>query len=239
MQPDFFAPPTISPDLEDSPAVVDAAYLDEVVEAIVRHPVVAVDVETTGLDYMRDQLHGVAISAGDRDWYVTGPALPAFMPTLAEISKREYGKLWVGHNIKFDMHFLSRYGFLPSHIADTMIAQWLVDENLELGLKALAHSRLGITDLPSFNDLLKDAKKVQKKKKMADVSIFDLPLAPLATYAARDTRLTLNLWDLLQHDLDQESMNNIFWEMRCSRHVCSWSRTACTSGQCCRPAQGV
>ena len=55
-------------------------------------------------------------------------ALPAFLPVLTEISQRE-NKLWVGHNIKFDSHFLGRYGFRPERMADTMIAQWLVDEN--------------------------------------------------------------------------------------------------------------
>ena len=45
-----------------------------------------------------------------------------------------------------------------------------------------------------------------------DVSIYDVDLAKLATYAARDTRLTLKLWDVLQYDLAQESMTDLFWK---------------------------
>ncbi len=105
-------------------------------------------------------------------------------------------RLTVGHNIKFDIHFLMRKGIKPARIADTMIAAYLCDENRELGLKPLSHSVLGMADLPSFGDLLKEAKKKMSAKKMSDVSIYDVDLAQLAAYAARDTRLTLKLWDV-------------------------------------------
>ena len=117
----------------------------------------------------------------------------------------------MGHNIKFDLHFLVKHGFRPTRIADTMIAQWLCDENMELALKSLAVTRLGYQELPEFKDLLMEAKKRLGRKKVADVTIYDVDLVKLAEYAARDTRLTYDLWQKLVYDLDQEGMTDIFW----------------------------
>ena len=104
---------------------------------------IGLDVETTGLDYMRDQLHGIAVSTPVQDWYITGNALPACISPLAEIVANPK-RLTVGHNIKFDLHFLMRKVSSLPRIADTMIAAYLCDENRELGLKPLAHSVLGM-----------------------------------------------------------------------------------------------
>ena len=196
--------------MSGSPAVVDPAQLPDILNHLDRVDVIGLDVETTGLDYMRDQLHGIAVSTPVQDWYITGSALPASFAPLAEIASNPK-RLTVGHNIKYDLHFLMRKGIKPARIADTMIAAFLCNENRELGLKPLAHSVLGMTDLPSFGDLLKEAKKKRKARKMSDVSIYDLDLAQLATYAARDTSLTLKLWDVFQYDLERESMTEIFW----------------------------
>lgn len=213
MQPGLFTSIQEAPqiiDLNDCPAVVDPNQLPDILNHLDRVDTIALDVETTGLDYVRDQLHGIAVSTPVQDWYITGQALPAVINPLAEIVAHPH-RLIIGHNIKFDLHFLMRNGIKPARIADTMVAAYLCDENRELGLKPLAHSVLGIADLPSFSDLLKDAKKRLKAKKLADVSIYDVDLPLLATYAARDTRLTLKLWDVMQYELNQEGMTEIFW----------------------------
>jgi hypothetical protein len=196
--------------LSNGPAVVDPNLLPDILNQLDRVDTIALDVETTGLDYMRDQLHGIAVSTPVQDWYITGQAMPAAIPHLAEIVANP-NKLTVGHNIKFDLHFLTRQGIKPARIADTMIAAYLCNENRELGLKPLAHSVLGMADLPSFGDLLKDAKKKMRAKKLADVTIYDVDLALLSTYAARDTRLTLKLWEVMQYELSKEGMTEIFW----------------------------
>jgi DNA polymerase I len=136
-------------DLGNCPAMTDPDCLPEILNHLDRVETIALDVETTGLDYICDQLHGIAVSTSEHDWYITGNALPAVLSPLAEIVARP-DKLTVGHNIKFDLHFLMRKGIKPARIADTMIAAYLCDENRELGLKPLAHSMLGMADLPSF-----------------------------------------------------------------------------------------
>ena len=199
-------------DITDFRSTLDPANLEPILAAMRQSTIVAIDTETTGLDYMRATLHGVSIATADQQWYICGPALPYLLPELAELSQ-DPEKLWVGHNLKFDLHFLTPHGFYPKKMADTMLAQWLVDENMELALKSLAHTRLGYpADLPEFNDLLLEAKKRLKKKRKADVTIYDIPVHKLGEYAARDTRLTYDLWMLLVYDLEKEGQTEIFWE---------------------------
>ena len=191
-------------------AIVNPDSLPEILEKLRQSPVVAIDTETTGLDIMRDHLHGVSFATATEDWYITGPALYPLLSELRDLSG-DPEQLWLAHNLKFDMHFLVKFGFEPVKYADTMIAQWLVDENSELALKTLATTRLGYYDLPGFKDLLMEAKKKLGRGKMEDVTIYEVDLEKLAEYAARDTRLTYELWQKLVYDLDQEDQADIFW----------------------------
>ena len=206
----FEPEPPAFPTEDIGKALVNPASVPAVLEKIKASPIVAVDTETTGLDIMRDQLHGVSFAIKDEDWYITGPALYSLLAELPKLTGNPE-QLWVGHNIKFDLHFLVKHGFRPTRIADTMIAQWLCDENMELALKSLAVTRLGYQELPEFKDLLMEAKKRLGRKKVADVTIYDVDPVKLAEYAARDTRLTYDLWQKLVYDLNQEAMTDVFW----------------------------
>lgn len=187
--------------------------VDELLPRLLAAPLLAVDVETTGLDFKRAQLHGVSIADADGEWYVCGEGMFHLLPALVEMSQ-DPGKTFVLHNAKFDLHFLVPHGFRPINMVDTLVAQWLVDENLELGLKSLAYTRLNYQgELLEFKDMQRAVKRVLKKKKMEDVTVYDIPVEVFAKYAATDTRLTYDLWKLLQYDLDQEGMTQIFYEI--------------------------
>jgi DNA polymerase-1 len=177
--------------------------------------VIAFDTETTGLDFMRDSVHGVSFATDtdrEHEWYVCGEALAACMEGVRGMW-RNPNKLFVGHNVMFDVHMLYNHLSVPAHYADTQVAQWLVNENEKLGLKHLAEARLGYENLPEFNDLRKENKKSLGKKRLEDVSIFELPLGQLARYGAMDSRLTLELWNKLVYDLYQEEMEKVFWDV--------------------------
>lgn len=102
---------------------------------------IVLDCETTGLDWKSDALHGVAIctSNGVSD-YVT-PDSPTWQSFLALLQDPAIAK--VGHNLRFDLRFLSRFCKIEGALYDTMLMAQLVDENNSVGLKQLAERYLG------------------------------------------------------------------------------------------------
>ena len=192
--------------------IIDPAYLEPVISAIEAADVVAIDTETTGLDFIRDVMHGTSITTDDGGWYITGSALIPFMQELHTFTS-DPNKLFVGHNLCYDFHFLGRYDCIPVKYFDTMIAQWLIDENQDLGLKSLAYTKLGVTgDIPEFKNMQRDVKKMRKLKKLSDVTIYDIPLDTLGAYAIKDTDYTLALYYKSVFELEEEEQTQIFWE---------------------------
>lgn len=199
------------PILKNWEIIVEQGDIERVLGAVEASPVVAIDFETTGLDFNRAVIHGVAIATGDQEFYVCLGAEKAILPRLKEILETD--KLVVMHNAAFDLHFTNRYQIHPKKVVDTMIGQWLVDENQMVGLKSLAKTKIMIEeDLPDFRELQHLAKKLTKKKLLADISIYDMPLETLAEYACRDARLTLDLWKITERELDREGLLSYFYE---------------------------
>jgi len=194
----------------DYEVIVDPQLVGEVASALDREEKFAFDLETTSLDFNRGAIHGIGLATRDKAWYLCLGAEKAFLPLFKNLVE---SKLVIGHNILFDMHFINKYGIRPRKIADTMIGQYLVDENKALGLKKLIHPKLGITEeLPDYQDLLHLSKRLLGRKRLSDVTIFDIPLDTLAEYGARDPRLTYDLWEVTEYELAKEGMTSLFWE---------------------------
>jgi DNA polymerase-1 len=152
----------------------------------------AFDIETTGLDFAKHHIVGIAF-AHDREAFY----LPIIEQGRAVWSVMEWRDIYraleakfavaaaVGHNVKFDLKFLVwAYGLRPRQISgDTMLRAQLVDENLPLNLQFLATS---ILNAPAW-------------KSEVDHSGRDLPVwqkahpnmwQPLRDYAAKDVAYT-------------------------------------------------
>jgi DNA polymerase-1 len=195
--------------LKDYRLIVDPADIPEVMEHLSRVPVYALDVETSGLDHMRASIHGIALASEDREYYVCLGAEKAILPHLHDVVGSD--KTIIMHNASFDLHFLRRYKINPVNVVDTMIGQFLVDENQSVGLKNLARTKLGIREeIPDFKDLLRLAKRLTGRKKLEEVTVYDVPLDTLALYAARDGRFTYDLWNITHRELHQEGMLDQF-----------------------------
>lgn len=190
--------------------ITDPQDVAKVCNAIDQHEKFALDFETTGLEYKQAGIHGVALAISSMSWYLCLGAEKEFMSKLGSLAK---DKLLIMHNAGFDLHFSNRYKIDPPKIYDTMIGQALVDENQSVALKNLARTKLGIVDdLPQFKDLLNLAKKLTGKRKLEDVTIFDVPLHTLGEYAARDARLTYDLEPITTYEMEQEGMTDLFWD---------------------------
>ncbi len=120
-----------------------AAWLSELGDV----PMVAVDTETSGWDPYSDRLRLVQVAAGPQhpvlvlDAEHVDPA--ALGPLLGDP-----GVLKVFHHAAFDLRFLATAGVRVSRVADTMLAQQLLDggekTNAGVGLAGLASFRLGM-----------------------------------------------------------------------------------------------
>lgn len=160
---------------------------------------IAFDTETTGLDYHNDSLVGFSFSAdGQTGYYVpishsylgVGNQVSAMAAkkAIVEIFKRKV----IGHNIKFDLHFVTRYlgvERLTIH-ADTMVLAWLGDSGRSLSMDSLSQSLLG-HEMIHFKDTVK------KGESFASVAIEDA-----CKYAGEDAYITMRLYEVLSKQLE-------------------------------------
>lgn len=196
--------------LKNYKLVIDPQETALIAQVVDRVPAFALDLETGGLDYNRAKIHGVSLATATQEWYVCLGAELAMLEHLETLVK---DRLVLGHNVGYDMHFLQRHNVRLNRIFDTMIGQWLVDENQSLGLKELAYNRLGLPQLPDFKDLMHEAKRMLKKKRLEDVSVYDMPLEKLAEYGALDSRITYDLGLLTATNLKQEGLYDYFYDV--------------------------
>lgn len=200
--------------------VDDYQQVPEVIEKFGRNQQLGFDFETTGLHYMKDEVHSLGLASPDQAWYLYGEdVLEAVAPWLKDTMENPNVQT-IAHNLKFDYHFLKQLdpSIKIANPVDTMVAQHLVDENESLKLKKLAPRRLNLPDLdlPDFKELqlITKANDPEKRfKRYKDVTIWDMNVEMLGEYAAKDAWLTLKIWEGLYWDLAQESQMKNFFEI--------------------------
>jgi len=117
---------------------------------------IAVDVETTGLNYRLDQLHGVGVAFEEDDTeYYSAREIQEGAPRAARLLSMlcDPSVNVVGHNLRFDLHFLSKVIPITAKIWDTKILAKMINENRELGLKPLTQALFGKSSLEGKSEL--------------------------------------------------------------------------------------
>ena len=121
--------------------------IDEVEELTERlrdtQETLAVDIETTGLNFRTDKIQTIAIASKGQTWVVPcnhkdsphkdNPEVWGLLREILENTKNRK----VFHNAKFDLKFLMPHGIYPNNVWDTKVMHHLVDENLPKGLMDL------------------------------------------------------------------------------------------------------
>lgn len=171
----------------------------------------ALDTETTGLQWWADKIFGVAISTPDgNDWYWDVRRNPEAL----EFLKREIPecKLIICHNAKFDWHMCREAGiiFPEKRIDDTMIRAALIDEHLmSYDLDSLGKKYL---DVGKDSDIWEDLAQIFGGKPTKNAQIQNLPRAPASLagrYAKIDTRVTLRLWEWQREEIDKQGLSEV------------------------------
>jgi DNA polymerase I len=172
--------------------------LMSVVQSIPRDAMVAFDTETTGLDPTKDHLVGFSFSTdGANGYYV--PMMHSYLGVGDQVSieaaaqaiRAIFTRKVIGHNIKFDLHFVTRFlgvDRLTIH-ADTMVMGWLTDSARSLSMDNLSQSLLN-HEMIHFKDTVK------KGENFASVAIEDA-----CKYAGEDAYITYRLYEVLREQL--------------------------------------
>ena len=173
---------------------------DEALEMLLeaeKHPVVALDTETSAL-YPRDgYLLGVSVTWTDNQGvYISADVLD--VEHVAILQRIINTRIVVMHNAKFDIKWMNYHlelDFSTCDIQDTMLLHYLLDETQGThGLKGLA---LKYTEYGNYDDELDIFKKTYCKAhriKQAEFSYAFIPFEVIGQYAAMDTAVTFALF---------------------------------------------
>jgi len=186
--------------------------LKTVIKEASKSDTVAIDTETTGLDYIDSELVGISISfnAGEgfyipikhNDESITQLPLEDVINELKPLLENTEKKI-IGQNIKFDKNILMKYGLkLASIKNDTMMMSYVLDASATRhNLDALASYYLGYKT-STYEDVAgKGAKQI---------SFDDVPIDIATNYAAEDADITLRLYEELSPKLKNiESFNKL------------------------------
>ncbi|MGL4473577.1 MAG: DNA polymerase I, partial [Shewanella sp.] len=184
------------------------AQLDTWIEKIKQAELVAIDTETTSLDYMQAQLVGLsfAITAGEAAYLPLGhdyegaptqldkqQVLAQLKPLLEDPTIHK-----VGQNLKYDMSVLANAGIALQGVKfDTMLESYVFNSVASrhdmdsLALKYLGHNNISFEEVAG-----KGAKQL---------TFNQIPLEQAATYAAEDADITLRLHQHLWPRLAKET----------------------------------
>jgi DNA polymerase-1 len=194
---------------------------------------VAVDTETTSLDAMRAELVGVSLALapgkacyiplghkrgeaqGGLDLDGTGAAaraqaLPDQIPLAKAVAAlkpllEDESVLKIGHNIKYDMLVLSRYGVSVAPVDDSMVMSYVLEGAAHgHGMDELASLYLGHKTI-TFAEVAGSGK--------SQITFDFVPLEAARDYAAEDADVTLRFHRALKPRLARERMTTVYETM--------------------------
>ncbi len=154
-------------------------------------PLVALDLETTGLDSRRDRVRLLSVSV-EGHCFVLDCAVIDPAPLLKVLS----GKRLVGHNISFDLGFMAGWGFEAEDVQDTMVLDILLhagDNGVRHGLRDVAKRELGL-------DVSKELQRSDWTGKLSDEQI---------EYSAADASILLPVYASLRQAIDEEGLSRV------------------------------
>jgi DNA polymerase-1 len=206
-------------EVADQQTAADAEYdcvdtpkkLEALIERLGKLDAFAIDTETTGLDPLRAELVGLSFSAhagsgsyvpvrspeGGGEGLELADTLDKLRPLLEDPA---VGK--VGHHLKYDYAVLRQQGIRMAGLRfDTMLASYLLEpERRDHKLDSLAAAELNHRTIP-ISELIGKGKD--------EISMRDVPLDRVTTYAAEDADITWRLYEILAPRLAKAGLDRL------------------------------
>lgn len=196
--------------------VADKQALDALVAKIAGSKRLSVDLETTGVDPLKADMVGLSFAVdADGAWYIpVGHAylgvpsqldLKTVLSSLKPVLENEKIPKY-GHNIKYDLLVLKRYGIVLGGIHfDTMVASYCLNPSRNThNLKGVALDYLGMR-MTEISEL------IGKGAKQITMDMVEIEKA--APYAAADAVAVLRLADKLEPELKEKKIDRLFHDI--------------------------
>ena len=201
-----------APEKKTIPTKVNSSYicissqdlLEKVIKNASKAKTIAIDTETTGLDYMDTDLVGISLSYKPGEAYyipinhqddtVNQLKLNVVLDALKPVLESSKNKI-IGQNIKFDRNVLAKYGINISSIKnDTMMMSYVLDASATRhNLDALSSYYLNYKT-STFEDVA--------GKGVKQITFDQVPIEEATNYAAEDADITLRLYEELNPKLE-------------------------------------
>ena len=167
---------------------------------------VSIDTETTSTDFLEAKLVGLAFS------WEKGQGFFLPLPENDDEAKATLEKLKpffesetiekTGHNLKYDLKVLSRYGITVSgKLFDTMLAHYLINPDMRHSMDVLSETYLHYT--PKIQSEL-----IGKGKTL--ISLRSVPLEDLKEFAVEDADITGQLKTVFEKSLEENKATKLF-----------------------------
>ena len=209
-----FSEKSILSDLKSVPHTYHLVENEEEIEKICQkflsEKILSLDTETTSTDPISAELVGLSFATSEHEaYYVPVPAERDKALNIVNKFKTLYEDekiLKVGQNIKYDMTVLANYGIeVRGELFDTMIAHYVLHPELRHNLDYLAEVYLRYKTI-HIDELIGTRGKNQR-------SMRDLSPAEVYEYAAEDADITLQLYHVLNDELQRENLFTLFHDV--------------------------
>ena len=171
---------------------------------------VCFDTETTSIEAREADLVGVSFCFIEKEAY--------YVPIPESESKKDSrihlfidfflneAILKIGHNLKYDIKVLNRYGVkVAENCFDTMIAHYLINPEARQSMDFLASYYLDYKTI-SIEDLI-------GKKGKNQGSMKDLPPEKICDYACEDADITFQLKKLFEKEIEKPHLQSLFCDV--------------------------
>jgi DNA polymerase I-like protein with 3'-5' exonuclease and polymerase domains len=178
---------------------------------LTRYHAVAIDTETTGLHWPRDEMFGFSVTVPGWSEYYDIRERPDALLWLQDQARKFQGT-WILFNATFDIKMLHSKGVhIPVHqVEDTSINAALIDEHLPShSLDFLGRKYLGAKKVDEIYGELAAIFGGRATKNVQMPNLHRAPPEIVAPYAIRDTELTYALWEWQQKEIDRQGIRDI------------------------------
>jgi DNA polymerase I len=176
-----------------------------------KYPEISFDTETTNIDANDADLVGLSFCVEQgRGWYVPVPAgdINGTKKILSRFSSlfNDEHKIWIGHNIKYDLLMLKWYGSeIKGKIFDTLLAHSLIDPDGKGNMDWLSAKYLNYEPI-HIEELIGKKGKTQGNMK-------DVELEKIKEYAVEDADITLQFKNIFIPKMKKCEVEKVFLEV--------------------------